>query len=171
MRVTKKSSNYVIFFAVSRVSPSHAFTAKKKVTRRDDFFVTCIYRKKKLHDLTPKKITRCDDFFVTRIYGKKNLHDLPPKKITRCADFFLHTFTAKIKKLHDLTAKKELPNLLKMHACRQCAHLWATSDFLPALGIGDPRECRGDIALPPSSGPQEGRVSHFWFCPPLQGGP
>ena len=85
--------------------------------------------------------------------------------------FFLHAFTAKIKELHDLTAKKQLPILLKMHACRQCVHLWATSDFFSALGVGDPRECRGDVALPPSSGPSEGRVSHFWFCPPLQGGP
>ena len=35
--------------------------------------------------------------------------------------------------------------------------MWATSDFFPALGVGDPRECRGDVALPPSSGPREGR--------------
>ena len=36
------------------------------------------------------------------------------KKITRLDDFFVHAFTAKIKKLHDLTAKKQLPILLKM---------------------------------------------------------
>ena len=36
-------------------------------------------------------------------------------------------FTAKIKKLHDLTAKKQLPILLKMHACWRCAHLWPRS--------------------------------------------
>ena len=47
--------------------------------------------------------------------------------------------------------------LLKMHAYRRCAHLWLTSDFFPALGIGDPRECRGDVALRLSSSPREGR--------------
>ena len=46
--------------------------------------------------------------------------------------------TAKIKKLHNLTAKKQLPILLKMHACRQCTHLWAISDFFSVLGVGDP---------------------------------
>ena len=51
--------------------------------------------------------------------------------------------------------------------CSHLAHLWATSDsaprskgthnpfliLLPALGIGDPQECRGDIAILPSFGP------------------
>ena len=134
------------FFAVSHVSLSHAYTAKKK-----------------LHDVTI--------FLLHAFTAKKKLHNLPQKNITRCDDFFLHTFAAKIKKLHDLTAKKELPILLKMHACRQCAHLWATSDFSPALGVGDPRECRGDVALLPSFGPRKGRDGHFWFCPPLQGSP
>ena len=77
---------------------------------------------------------------VTRIYRKNKLHDLPQKKITRCDNFFLHVFTAKIKKLHDLTAKKELPILLKMHACWQCAHLWATSDAAPCSeAVGTPQ--------------------------------
>ena len=32
----------------------------------------------------------------------------------------------------------------------------ATSDFVPALGVGDPRECRGYVAIPPIVGPGEG---------------
>ena len=158
MRVTKKSSSRVTFFLRCRVSPSHTLL-QKKITRLDDFFVHAFTAEKRItrlhnffvHAVTAKKITRCDDFFVTRIYCKKKLHNLPQKKITRCDNFFLHAFTAKIKKLHDLTTKKQLPILLKMHACRQCVHLWATSDGSPALGVGGPRECSGDVALPPSS--------------------
>ena len=118
-----------------------------------------------------KKSSSCVIFLLHAFTAKRKLHNLPQKKITRCDDFFLHAFTAKIKKLHDLTAKKQLPILLKMHACRRCAHVWATSDFFPALGAGDLRECRGGVALLPSSGPRAGRVIQFWFCPPLQGGP
>ena len=29
----------------------------------------------------------------------------------------------------------------------------SNSDFLCALGVGDPRECRGYVAIPPSFGP------------------
>ena len=29
----------------------------------------------------------------------------------------------------------------------------ATSDFVPVLGVGDPRECKGYVAIPPSFGP------------------
>ena len=31
----------------------------------------------------------------------------------------------------------------------------ATSDFIPTLGNGDPQECTGDVAFPPSCGPRE----------------
>ena len=124
-------------------------------------------------------------FLLHAFTAKKKVTRLTAKKITRCDDFFLHAFTAK-KKLHDLTAKKKLPILMKMHACRRCVHLWATSDFLPALGVPRmqglrstsahfwaPRRQgevapsdflpalgvgdRGYSALPPSFGPQEGR--------------
>ena len=29
----------------------------------------------------------------------------------------------------------------------------ATSDFVPVLGVGDPRECKGRVAIPPTCGP------------------
>ena len=73
---------------------------------------------------------------------------LPQKKMHDVMIFLLHAFTAKKndttfrknKKLPDLTAKKELPILLKMHACRQCAHLWATSDAAPrSEAVGTPQ--------------------------------
>ena len=32
----------------------------------------------------------------------------------------------------------------------------ATYDFVSALGVGDPRECRGYVAIPPIVGPGEG---------------
>ena len=53
------------------------------------------------------------------------------------------------------TTTVHLHNIIlpKMHACRRCAHLWAISDFFPALGVGHPRECRGDEALQLSFGP------------------
>ena len=35
--------------------------------------------------------------------------------------------------------------LLKLRARRRCPHLRATSEFFPALGVGDPRECRNQI--------------------------
>ena len=128
MCVTKKivqPCNF--FFAVSHVSPSHALPQTKNYTTRH-FFVHA-YRKKN---------TRRDDFFpYTHLPQNKN-YTTYRKKITRSGDFFLHTVTAKVKKLHDLTAKKQLPILLKMHACRQCAHLWATSDFPPCLALGTP---------------------------------
>ena len=58
--------------------------------------------------------------------------------------------------------------------CSHLAHLWATSDsaprsrgthnlfliLLPALGVGDPRECRGDVSSLPSFAPPP-----FSFCP------
>ena len=102
MRVTKKSSSRVIFFAVSRVSRLTRLTAKKNYTTRRFFCYTYLPQKK-----------------IARLTAKK--------KITRRDDFFLHAFTAKIEKLHDLTAKKQLPILLNMHACRRCAHLWPRS--------------------------------------------
>ena len=178
MCVTKKSSSRVIFFAVSRVSPSHAFTAKKK----------------KLHGLPQKKkITSVTIFLLHAFTAKKN-YTYRNKRITRCDDCFLHTFTAKIKRLHDLTPKKELPILLKMHACRQCAHLWATSDHGgrswsgpdPKKGGGGlygPRDCyteqcalseppRGSVSAPGarqayflSRAPPD-LVGHLCFCPP-----
>ena len=65
--------------------------------------------------------------------------------------------------------QKKLPILLKMHACRRCAHLWATSDFVAALGVWDLRECRGDVALPPSFGPPR-KQGHPPWHPPGAGG-
>ena len=43
----------------------------------------------------------------------------------------------------------------------------ANSDFLPALGVGDPRECRVYVAIPPSLDPLEGRgeVANADFLP------
>ena len=76
-------------------------------------------------------------FLHTHLQQKK-LHDLLQKNITRCNNLFLPAFTAKMKRLHDLAAKKQLPILLKMHACRQCAHPRATSDFSPRLALGTP---------------------------------
>ena len=102
------------------------------------------------------------------IYLKKKLHDLPRKKMTRCDDFSNTRLPQKLKNLQDVTAKKQLPILRKMHARRRCAHLWATSDFFAALGVGDPRECTGDIALPLSSGPLEGRGEVTTSDPHLQ---
>ena len=49
---TKKLSNRVIFFAVMCVTGLHNLPKKKRITRRDDFFVTCIYRKKKNTQIT-----------------------------------------------------------------------------------------------------------------------
>ena len=49
-------------FAVSRVSPSHTFTAKK-ITR---------FTEKKLHDVT---------IFLLHAFTTKKLHDLPRKKL------------------------------------------------------------------------------------------
>ena len=34
----------------------------------------------------------------------------------------------------------------------------AISDFVPALGVGDPWECRGYVAIPPCFGPQRRHV-------------
>ena len=54
----------------------------------------------------------------------------------------------------------------------------ATSDFIPAVGVGDPQECRGYIAIPPSFGPREGRgeaansdfvLSFDWGPPRMHG--
>ena len=105
MRVTKKPSGRVIFFFCCKsCKPAYTTYSKKNFTRRDGFFVTRIYSGKKNYTTYRKN-----------------------KKITRLDDFFVHAFTAKIKKLHDLTAKKQLPILLKMHACRRCAHLWPRS--------------------------------------------
>ena len=118
-------------YVVIRVIFFFAVNARNKKTVRSCIFfffaVSCVSRltrltarKKKLHDLTV--------FLLRAFTTKKTLHDLPQKKrITRHDDFFVHAFTAKIRKLHDLTAKKQLPILLKMHACRRCAHLWPRS--------------------------------------------
>ena len=35
----------------------------------------------------------------------------------------------------------------------------ATSDFVPALGVGDARECRGYVAIAPAFGASRGHVS------------
>ena len=45
----------------------------------------------------------------------------------------------------------------------------ATSDFIPALGVGDPRRCRGYVAIPPSFGRGErrGEVASSDFVPIL----
>ena len=111
----------------------HAFTAKKKLHD--------LQQKNFLHDLQQKKITRRDGFFVARIYSvKTNYTTYRKKKITRCDNFFLHVYTTKIQKLHDLTTKEELPILPKLPACRQCAHLWATSDSAPrSIAVGTPQ--------------------------------
>ena len=44
----------------------------------------------------------------------------------------------------------------------------AIYDFLPTLGVGDPRECMGYVALLPSSTPQEcrGEAATSHFLPP-----
>ena len=127
---TVRSCNF--FFAVSRVSRLTRLTAKKKLHDLTVFLLRAFTAKKKITRFTAKikKITRPDGFFVTRIYSEKKKNYTTyrkNKKITRLDDFFVHAFTAKIKKLHDLTAKKQLPILLKMHACRRCAHLWPRS--------------------------------------------
>ena len=124
MRVSKQSSSRVIFFCGKLCEPVTRITAKKKNTRLDNFFCTGVYRRKKLHDL--------------------------PKKITRCDDFFLHTFTAEIKNyttLQQITYYTESACFQAM--CPPVGHFC----FFPTLGVGDPQECRGDIALPPSSRP------------------
>ena len=95
--------------------------------------------------------------FLLHTFAAKKIHDLLQNKITRCDDFFLHAFTAKMKKIHDLTAKKQLPILLKMHACRQCAHLRVTSDFSPALGVGDPENAGVTKHFRPLLAPGEGK--------------
>ena len=131
MRVTKKSTSCEIFFCGTSCKPVTHIYRKEKITRRDDFFVTRIYREKKNYTTYRKKKIRHVTIFFPHLPQKKKLRDLPQKKITRCDDFFLRAFTTKAKKLQDLTTEKELPILLKMHACRQCAHLWATSDSAP----------------------------------------
>ena len=44
---------------------------------------------------------------------------------------------------------------------------WPMLDFVPALGVGDPRECRGYVATPPSIGPprRHGLGGDFLICP------
>ena len=120
MRVTKKSSSRVIFFCGKSCKPVTRITTKK-ITRLDGFFV---------HAFTAKKITRLDALYT----------HLQPKNYTAC-NFFCYTHLLP-KNLHDLTGKKQIPILLKMHACRQCAHLWATSDFPPRLALGTPENAR-----------------------------
>ena len=56
------------------------------------------------------------------------------------------------KKLHNLTARRKSPIFLKMHACRRCARLWATSDFVPRSGLGTPGGT-GYVATRPTCGP------------------
>ena len=127
---------YFFFFAVN--------ARNKKTVTLCNFSFCCksckpaytIYRKKKeLHDVTV--------FLLRAFTAKKKITRLTAKikKITRLDDFFVHTFTAKIKKLHDLTAKKQLPILLKMHACRRCAHLWPRSgrSAYVARAMGPPK--------------------------------
>ena len=42
----------------------------------------------------------------------------------------------------------------------------ATSDFVPGLGVGDPRECRGYVEIPPSIGPprRHGLAGQLLIC-------
>ena len=49
--------------------------------------------------------------------------------------------------------------LLKMHACRRCPQPWGSCHIFPTLCVWDPQECRGGIALPPSSGPPRRHVA------------
>ena len=141
-RNKKTVRSCIFFFRCKSCKPAYTTYCKKtKITRPDGFFVTRIYSGKKNYTTySKKKITRPDGFFVTRIYSEKqNYTTYRKKKITRCDDFFLQAFTTKIQKLHDLTTKEELPILLKMPACRQCAHLWATSDSAPrSEAVGTP---------------------------------
>ena len=58
-----------------------------------------------------------------------------------------------------LLGPPRMRGLCSKSALREGRGAEATSDFLPALGVGDPRECRGSIVIPPS------------FCPPLMGTP